>query len=347
MIKITIGKKTVGNGNPCFIIADAGSNHNGSIRIAKRLIDVASTAGADAVKFQLFRADKLYVKNSGYANYLKIKKPIYKIIKETEMPYEWLPVLRDYCKKRDIIFLVSVFDEESSDVVEKFVPAYKIGSCELTHIPLIEHVAKKKKPIILSTAMGSNSEISEAVSAIHRNGNNEIVLMHCVASYPAPMNVTNLNLINKLKKRFDVPVGMSDHSEDPIIIPVAAVSAGANMIEKHLTLNKKMKGPDHRFAIEPNELEKMVRAVRATESAFRNSGQELKEVESELRHFARRGVFSTKNIVKGELFTKENIAVLRSGSKVKGVEPKEFLKILGKKAKLDIKAGEAIKKGDY
>jgi len=337
----------IGDGHPCFIIAEAGSNHNRSLATAKKLVDAAAASGADAVKFQLFRADKLYVKDAGSASYLKTKKPIYNIMKEAEMPYEWISALHNYCKKKNIIFLASVFDEESLDTVKKFVPALKIGSYELTHLPLLEHAAKTGKPIILSTAMGSDAEIEEAVTTIKNAGNKKIALMHCIASYPAPVEVTNLNAIKKLKERFNVPVGLSDHSKDPIIIPVAAVSAGAKLIEKHFTLDRKMKGPDHKFATEPDELKAMVVAVRTAESAFMRSKEKLKAVEKELCGFARRGIFSTKNIKKGEIFTKNNISVLRSGVKKISTEPREFHKIIGNRAKRNINAGDAIRKGDY
>jgi N-acetylneuraminate synthase len=343
MIKIKVGSKKIGEGEPAFIIAEAGSNHNGRIEQAKKLIDVAVEAGADAVKFQLFRAEKLYPQNAGHADYLKTKKSIYRIIKEMEMPYDWIPELYDYCRERSIIFLASHFDEESADKLEEVcVDAYKIASYECTHIPLLRYTAKKGKPIIMSTGLASLGEIEESLNVIYAQGNSQVALMHCAAAYPTPIEHVNLRVMDTLKTAFEVPVGISDHTRDPILVPIVAVARGANIIEKHFTLSNKLEGPDHRFAIEPHELKAMVKSIRMTEKALGSPHKHVMPSEKELYKFARRRIHAIRDIKKGEIITSKNAAILRSGKLPPGAEPKFWDLILGKKAAKNIAIGEGI-----
>ena len=195
MKKFKLGNKVIGNGAPTFIIAEAGSNHNRDLNMAKQLIDVAADAGADAIKFQLFKADKLYVPTAGTADYLKNSTNIFDIIKSMEMPYDWLPELADYAKSKGLVFLSSVFDEESADVFDKFSPGFKIASYEVTHLPLIRHIARKKKPMIISTGLANIGEMYEALQACRQEGNENIALLHCIAQYPAQPEHANLNVI--------------------------------------------------------------------------------------------------------------------------------------------------------
>lgn len=343
MRKIRIGKRLIGKNKPCFIIAEAGSNHNGSFKKALKLIDVAVSAGADAVKFQLFKASKLYPKNAGQTEYLKMKEPIYDIIKKMELPEEWIPKLYKYCKKKKIIFMASVFDEESADILDKYVNVFKIASYEMTHLPLLKHVAKKKKPIMMSTGATNLKEIEKSVKTIKKEGNNKIILMQCTAKYPAPLESINLRVMVTLK-RFGFPVGLSDHSREPDIAPMAAVALGANVIEKHFTLSNKLPGPDHKFALEPKELKLMVSKIRDVEKTLGTGRKVVLKYEKELFDFARRSLFAIKDIKKGETFGKENIAVLRKGKLKKGLKPEYFDKVLGKKAKRTIKRYKAITK---
>ena len=245
MKRIRIGKRWVGDGEACFIIAEAGSNHNGNLEQAKKLIEIAAEAGADAVKFQTFRASRLYPKNAGISNYLGVDRQIYDIIAEMEMPYDWIPELAEQCAQRGVEFISSPFDEESADTLEPFVPAYKIASYEMTHLPLVRHVANKMKPVIISTGASNLAEVAETVTAFRETGNEQLILMQCTASYPAPLDSVNLRAIQTMQREFDVPVGLSDHSLDPFLVPVVAVSLGACAIEKHFTFSNSLPGPDY------------------------------------------------------------------------------------------------------
>jgi len=345
--KIQIADRLIGDGEACFIIAEAGSNHNGKIEQAKELINVAASAGADAIKFQVFRANRLYPKGAGLSDYLKIPKPIYDIISEIEMPYEWLPELAKCCRDKGILFLGSVFDEESANQLDPHVEAFKIASYEMNHIPLVRHVAKKGKPVIISTGTANLIEVTETVNYFRQSGNANLVLMQCTAAYPAPLEALNVRAVSVMKTTFGVPVGLSDHSRDPLVGPLAAVALGANLIEKHFTLNNELPGPDHRFAVEPAELKLIVQKVRDVEKALGSGEKVMNPVEVELKGFARRSVFAIRDIRIGEVLTEENIAVLRCGNLKPGLEPKHYHDALGKRAHRNIAAETGIKRDDY
>lgn len=345
--KIRLGDRLVGGEERCFIIAEAGSNHNGSLAQALDLIDVAASAGADAVKFQVFRAERLYPKSAGRSGYLKLNKSIYDIIAEMEMPLEWLPALSGRCREKGIQFLASVFDEESADQLDPYTHAFKVASYEMTHIPLIRHLARKGKPLIISTGTAHLAEVAETVEEVRAAGSAELALMQCTGAYPAPLESLNVRAIATMKSAFGVPVGLSDHSRDPLVGPLLAVAVGANLLEKHFTLSNELPGPDHRFAAEPNELCEMVRKVREAEKALGSGEKVVDSSEEELRSFARRSVFSLREIAAGEEFTAGNIAVLRCGNLPAGVEPRRFGEILGRHAGRDIPAEQAIREGDY
>jgi N-acetylneuraminate synthase len=347
MNKIRIGQRLVGDGEPCFIIAEAGSNHNRSLERAKRLIDVAADAEADAVKFQTFRAAKLYPKAAGTSDYLNISKSIYDLIAEMELPYEWIPALADYCSEKAIVFLSSVFDERSSDLLDPHLPAFKIASYEITHIPLIRYVAKKGKPVIISTGTANLEEVREAVEEFRQTGNDQIILMQSTASYPAPVDSLNVRAVQTLKQTFSVPAGLSDHSRDPVVGPVAAVALGANLIEKHFTLSNELPGPDHRFALEPAELRLMIQKVREAEKALGDGEKAMHPIEAELRGFARRSIFAVRQIAEGEVFSEENVAVLRCGKLPAGLPPKYYPELLGRRATRALAAESAIQPGDF
>ncbi len=344
---VKIGNRKVGDGHPCFIIAEAGSNHNGKLEQAKKLIDVAAESGADAVKFQLFTAKNLYVGAAGSANYLKNGQNIYDIIKRMEMPVEWLDELSSYSDKRGLIFTASVFDERMADALDEYVPVFKIASYELNHLPLIRYVSAKGKPMIMSTAASTMEEIEDAVEAAQSQGNKDICLMQCVAAYPTPLKATNASVIPALKQKFGLPVGLSDHSRDPVIAPVVAVSLGADLIEKHFTLDRLLPGPDHKFAIEPDELKLMVSSIRNAEKVVGSPKKEIQLEEKELKNFAKRAVHAITDISKGEVFTKNNISILRPGKTKAGVAPKFFDDIIGRPAKRHITKWEGIQTGDY
>jgi len=344
---VVIGDRTIGDGEPCFLIAEAGSNHNGLEPQAIQLIDVAASAGVDAVKFQVFRADRLYPKDAGMSDYLKIGRSIYDIIAEMEMPYAWVPALAARCREHGMLFLASVFDEESADRLAPFVDAFKIASYELTHVPLIRYLLRAGKPVIVSTGAATLAEVAETVDAVRSAGHHGLMLMQCTAAYPAPLESLNVRAIPAMKAAFDVPVGLSDHSRDPLVGPLAAVAAGANLIEKHFTLSNELPGVDHRFAVEPAELRLMTQKIRETERALGDGRKVVHPVEEELRLFARRSIFAVREIKRGETLTRENIAVLRCGKLPAGLPPKQFDEVLGRQARRDIPAERAITPDDY
>jgi N-acetylneuraminate synthase len=347
MHTIKIGARFLGGGAPTFIVAEAGSNHNRSFGQAKALIDVAAIAGADAVKFQLFRAAKLYPSNAGSSDYLQTSKPIYQIIADMETPYEWLGELAQHCHEQGMEFLCSAFDEESVDRVDPFVAAHKVASYEMTHTPLLRHIAKKNKPVIISTGTAQMSEVAEAIALLRQEGNEQLVVLQCTASYPAPLEALNLRAMKTMEAELGVLVGLSDHSRDPVVGPLGAVALGAALVEKHFTLSNALPGPDHRFALEPSELQAMVTKIREIEKALGTGCKEVLPVEIELRNFARRSIFAVRDIAVGERFTAENIAVLRCGQLKAGVEPKIYSILLSRRARRSVRSQTAITSEDY
>lgn len=345
MKEIVIGGRSVGPGHPCFIIAEAGSNHNGELETAKELIKVAAEAGADAVKFQNFKAAKLYPRAAGKSDYLKAEKSIYEIIQEMEMPDEWIPELAQACVESGVIFCSSPFDEEAADLLEPHVPFFKIASYEMNHFPLLLHVARKGKPVIVSTGASDLDEVRAMVETFLATGNSRLALMQCTAKYPAPLESLNIGAIPAMLKEFALPVGLSDHSRDPIIGPVSAIGAGACIIEKHFTLSNDLPGPDHAFAVDPGELRQMVEAVRQAEAAMGTGEKKTLAVEGELRDFARRYIFTTRPIKRGERFTADNIAILRKGKLPAGLPPRRWDSILGKRAAEDLEEQRPVEDG--
>lgn len=346
---VKIANKKVGDGCPCFIIAEAGSNHNCRLSLAKKLVDAAVLAGADAVKFQHFAAERLYPQKSKTVRYLKelgVKKPIYEVIKDIEMsdPERWTRELASYCKKKGIIFFSFPLSEEDADIIAPYVPVFKIGSYEITHLPLIKHIAKKGKPLIISTGTATIGEIRQAVRAAQSVGNDKVCLMQCTAKYPAPLFCLNARVIQTLKKEFKVPVGLSDHSLHPLYGAAAAIACGANLYEKHFTLSRKMKGPDHSFALEPKELQECVAMIRSIEKALGSGEKKLQPVEKELFNY-RRAVYTIKPLKAGDLLTKENTRVLRKpGVSQKGIAPADHERVLGKKIKNNLPSFTLLKK---
>lgn len=343
---IKVNNFFIGEGHPCFIIAEAGSNHNGDYKQALQLIDVAVEAKADAVKFQTFKASKLYSSKAGKSGYLKSEKSIYDIIKEMEMPTEWISKLAEYCKQKGIIFLSSPFDEESVDLLDPYIPLYKIASYELTHFPLLEYAAQKGKPIILSTGTANMEEVEQAVHVIKKAGNNQLILMQCTASYPTSLSAINAKSILALKNKFKIPVGLSDHSRECDVAPMTAVALGADCIEKHFTLDNSLTGPDHKFSIEPEELKIMVQKIRQVEQSLGREEKVLLEEEKELYQFARRSIFAVQNINEGDILTKENTAVLRNGVLQPGITPDKYDFIVGKSVRKKIEEGQPIQQED-
>jgi len=346
METFTIGTQPVGPGEPTFIIAEAGSNHNGDLATAKELVDVAVNAGADAVKFQTFRAEDMYVEDSGKVEYLDDDRSIYEIIESMEMPHEWIPELHEYCTERDIYFLSTPFDEQSAELLSEYVPAWKVASYTSSHHPFLRELADSDKPIIMSTGAHELPEVRESVNVLESAGVHELALLQCVAAYPTPLEEINVRVVKTLADEFDVPTGLSDHTLNPVTAPAAAAALGANIIEKHFTLDKSMDGPDHQFALEPNQLTEMVTAIRDTEAALGTGEKSVLDVESELHDKARRAVHAVDDIAAGEELTTEKVKVLRPGEQDAGLHPKFYYEILGSIAARDIQRSTGLQWDD-
>lgn len=339
---VKIGDRLVGEGEPCFIIAEAGVNHNGDINLARKLVDAAKEAGADAVKFQTFKAENVVTKYAETADYQKRTTGFgsqYEMIKKLELSEHEFRELAEYARERDTIFLSSPFCNESVDLLDEIgVPAFKIASGEITNIPLLKHISSKEKPVILSTGMATLGEIEEALKAIKNGGVTDIILLHCVTSYPAKIEEINLRAIQTLKHAFKLPVGFSDHTID-IMVPAVAVALGACVIEKHFTLNRKMPGPDHKASLEPYEFKEMVKVIRDIEKALGDGIKKPTEDEERIKKFARRSIVAKINIPKGALITEDMLALKRPNM---GIPPNFLNVIVGRKAASDIKKDELI-----
>jgi N-acetylneuraminate synthase len=330
MTRVRIGERWVGDGEPAYIVAEAGSNHNGSFEQALRLIDAAADARADAVKFQQFKAAKLYPRSAGASDYLNTPRSIYEIVRDMETPDDWVPELAGHCRRRGVAFLSSPFDEESADLLDPWVPAFKVASYELTHAPLLRHIARKGKPMIVSTGAAVLDEVLRSVEIIRAEGNEQIVLLQCTAKYPTPLDAVNARALVSLRDATGLPTGLSDHSRDPVLAPVVAVALGACVIEKHFTLSNLLPGPDHAFAVEPVELRTLVQRVRDAEQALGHGRKETLPEEEELRAFARRSIFAARDIRPGEPLTRENVAVLRCGKLGFGLPPEALESVMGR-----------------
>jgi len=343
MVKIKIGNKLIGEGEPCFVIAEAGVNHNGNINLAKKLIDTAKEAGADAVKFQTFKAENVVIENAEMAEYQKKNigrsETQLKMIKRFELGYKDFIELKKYCDRKKITFLSTPHSEDAIGFLEPLVPAYKIGSGDLTNLPFLEKIAKKKKPIILSTGMANLSEVRGTVRTIKKQGNNKIILLHCTTNYPCPLEEVNLKAMLTLKREFNLPVGYSDHTLG-ILVPIMAVTLGAKVIEKHFTLNKNLPGPDHKASLEPKELKEMVKVIRNVEETLGSGVKKPTKSEEKIKKVARKSIIAKVDIQKGTKIISDMLIIKRPGI---GIEPKYFDKVVGKIAKEYIKKDALIR----
>lgn len=343
MKEVRILDRAVGEGYPCFIIAEAGVNHNGSLQMAKRLIDVAKDAGADAVKFQTFSAESVVSKHAERAEYQKentaIEESQYQMIKRLELTENEFEELSNHAKEKEIIFLSSPFDKRSVDLLEEIgVPAYKIPSGEITNFSLIRYIAGKMKPIILSTGMATLEEIEEVLNIIKSEGISDIILLHCVSEYPVKIEDVNLRAIETIRRVFKLPVGFSDHTLG-ITIPIAAATLGACVLEKHFTLDRNLPGPDHKASLEPDELREMVEAIRDVEKALGNGIKEPTKEEEKIKKVVRKSIVARVDIPKGIIITEEMLDVKRPGN---GIDPKYLNIVIGRLAKKNIKSDELI-----
>lgn len=342
MAEFYIGDRPVSPNEPTFVIAEAGSNHNGDLDTAEELIDVAADAGADAVKFQTFRAENLYVEESGEVDYLDDDRSIYEIIESMEMPYEWIPELYDYCLEQGIQFMSTPFDEQSAAELEEYVPAWKVASYTSSHVPFLRHLAGTDKPIIMSTGAHELDEVAESVAVLREAGVSDLVLLQCVAAYPTPISEINVRVVETLREEFDVPSGLSDHTLDPVTAPSAAVALGASVVEKHFTLDNSMEGPDHESALEPDGLDRMISVIRNTDAALGSGEKRVLDVERELHDKARRAIHAVEEIKPGEELTEDNVKVLRPGENEAGLNPKFYDEVVGTTATHNISRGSGV-----
>ena len=333
MNEIRIGKKIIGLNQPIYIIAEIGSNHDGSIEKAKKLIKKASECGVDAVKFQFFKADTIAANMDDDLVVLENGKTMYQIYKENETPYEWCEELKKYSEKCNVVFLATPFDKKAVDLLDNVnIDAFKIASFEIVDFSLLDYVASKKRPIILSTGMANLDDIDSALEIIKKY-HSKYILLHCGIVYPFNIKDCNLNAIKTLKERYKCPVGYSDHTEG-LIVPIVGVGLGINIFERHFTLHKDTEGPDHGFASNPEEFRDLVIKIREAESAL--GSYEKKKVPSEEMHYirGRRSIFVIKDIKKDSKFTHNNLGNLRPSI---GLHPKHLERIIGKTAKKEIK----------
>lgn len=340
---VQIGKYFIGPGHPAFIIAEAGINHDGDVERAKKLIDAAAEARADAVKFQTFKAESHITPNAPRSSYIVEGsyegESFLDLARRLELTYDDFAMLKEYATQRGLIFLSTPFEEESVDfLVELGVKALKVASGNLTHLPLLRHIASKNLPVIMSTGMASLGEIEEAIETIYGTGNEQLILMHCVSWYPAALADVSLRVMETLRQAFQVPTGYSDHTLG-IAISIAARAMGACILEKHFTLDKNAFGPDHAASIEPEDLTQLVKSVREVELSLGYPVKRIGEVEMGQRDVHRRSIVAAVPIAAGATIELAMLAVKRPGNGL----PSRYLDwIIGKKASRDIQAEELV-----
>lgn len=338
-----IAGRSIGPGHPAYVIAELSANHNQDFDQALRLVQVAKECGADAVKLQTYTADTLTIPSRRPefqigGGTLWDGRTLHDLYGEAYTPWDWQPRIKKVADDIGIALFSSPFDSTAVDFLERMeVPAYKVASFELVDLPLIEYIARKGKPVIMSTGMATLGEIEEAVATVRRAGATELALLKCTSAYPAPVEAMHLRTIPHLAEAFGVPAGISDHTLG-IAVPAAAVALGACLVEKHLTLSRTEPGPDSAFSLEPLEFKAMVEAVRTVEKALGSVHYGLTENEASMRKF-RRSLFAVKDLRAGELFTTENVRSIRPGH---GLPPKHLPEILGRKAAKAIPAGTPL-----
>lgn len=340
---IDIAGHRIGPANPVFVIAEAGVNHNGDLNLALKLVDAAVAARASAVKFQTFIAAELVKADAPKAKYQKQNTgeadSQFEMLKALELSFQDFRDLKDYCESKEIIFLSTPFDNSSLDFLDELgVPAFKISSGDLTNRPFLEAVAWKQKPVILSTGMSYLSEVTEAVQAMRKAGNDRIALLHCVSNYPTAPAEVNLRAMRTMRREFNVPVGYSDHTEG-LEVAIAAVALGACIIEKHFTLDRKLKGPDHRASLTPNELAELIKQVRNVEVALGDEEKKPAPSEMATAEVARRSLVAAHDVKAGTVLTATMIAIKRPGT---GLPPRVLPKLLGRTVLFDINAGDFL-----
>jgi len=340
---IQIGKKYVGDKQPCFVIAEAGVNHNGKFGIAKKLVDAAVAAGVDAIKFQTFKAEGVVTEDASIASYARknLGKNLtqLKMIKRYELTYGEFKSLKKYCDQKKVMFLSTPHSFDAIDFLEDLVPAYKFGSGDLTNIPALQYAAKKHKPMLLGTGMATLREVRAAIRMIHAVGNNQIIALHCTTNYPCPPEEVNLRAMLTMQNTLNCLVGYSDHTLG-ITVSMMAATLGAAVIEKHFTLDKTLSGPDHKASLEPHELKQMVIAIRNVETILGSYEKKPTRAEQDIMNLIRKSIVAEKNMKKGTIIRGNMLGVKRPGT---GLAPASVEKILGKKTKQAIKKDELIR----
>lgn len=340
---LSIAGRPVGAGHPTVVIAEPGSNHNGSLDTALELIDAAADAGADAVKFQTFRAEDHYARETPQFTYLRELAPnvsTFELIRQNELPRAWHATLRARAEKHGVMFLSTPSDQAAVDelVDQHGMAAVKIASFEAVDLPFIEYCARKGKPMLVSTGMCNLGDIEDILATLERAGNAQVVLLHCVSLYPTAPEHVNLRAMQTMAAAFDVPVGLSDHTTG-IEVPIAAVALGACVIEKHFTLDRRMRGPDHPFAVEPPELRAMVAGIRKVEAALGRSRKMQLPAEAEMARLGRRSIVARVRIPEGAVVSPDMLTTKRPGY---GIRPKFLPLVVGRRARITIEADQVI-----
>lgn len=341
---IKIGSRMIGENYPTYFIAEIGANFDGDIEKAKRLVDAAKEAGADCAKFQSFTADTL-VSEGGFQRmqlhgvHGSWGRKVSDVMHEAEFPIAWHKEIADYCKKVGIDFNTAPYFKEAVDLCKDIdIPFIKIGSGDITWLEMIEYIAKTQKPVLLATGDATLAEIDEAVRTIKASGNKNLVLMQCITNYPSKIDSANVNVLKTYQSAFDVLTGYSDHSPGHVVA-LASVVLGGRVIEKHFTLNKKDKGPDHPHSMEPHEFKFMVESIREVERALGSTTKDVVEEESETVFVQRRSLYAAKDLKKGQVLTEEDISVLRPAL---GIQPKYKNITIGKTVNKDIGKGQPL-----
>ncbi len=344
VVGVQIAGCRVGPGSPVFVIAEAGVNHNGALKRALQLVDAAAEAGADAVKFQTFRAEEVVSGAAPKAQYqirtTGAEESQLDMIRRLELSPQDHRAIAAHCETSGILFLSTPFDFESVTLLETLgVPASKLASGEIPNWPFLERIASKKKPIIISTGMANLDEVGQAVSVLRDAGCLDLAILHCTSSYPAPPDSVNLRAMQSMADAFNVPVGFSDHTQG-MEAALAAVALGACIIEKHFTLDRSLPGPDHKASLEPAELGALVRSIRIVESTLGDGLKRATTVEQDLKDVARRSIVARRAIAIGTVVTQDLLAFKRPGT---GIPPSEYKKVIGRKAVRTIASDTLIK----